>query len=723
MKIGRASAALAALFLLQELSRAQSSPKPFTPEDMLGVVEFVPGTGPVISAEGGWIAYATADPGLESNILARHPDSFLWVVRPGGNPARIAPGDYADTPVWSPNGKHLAFYRNHAGRRQLCIWTAETNSVREMGDFFPKDVSLWSSDAYAPKWAADGTIVYPILTPSPTQPDPESLLVHSTDAVVPGDMPFTDWRKWTLAAVDVKSGHSRLLNPEPVPLTRFAISPDGNFVLFRAIQPETLALFRQQKSQDWIVPMVNREAPHAVLEGRSPAWVIFSGDSKRLLFPERGKLRSINFTGGNDEIVSEDFPERSRDPQESSSGWLAVLAARPGTGPHDTKMYSILEPVWDVVVAKPGERKPRNLTEEEKNTQNSNLVWTTDGKSLFFHSENQQTYRESIRRWRPGGAAGETIYAADRAIRFLDASQDGSKLVFGAMSSKAPEDGYLLEDGQAEPRRITDLNPQLATFHFEDPRVIHYFSADGDPLEGLLYLPRGTNAEHRVPVVTYVYEKLSPSKNHFNAEAQWHVSHGYGYLMPDVLIKDGYTGDSFVKCVVPAVNAVRGIDLTTGKFGITGGSFGGYAGLFLISHSDIFAAAVLRAPPSDFFSTWGDGRDRDIWTIETGQARTSGTPWSNRRGYIENSPFFEADQIHTPVLIVHGKADFTVPFQQGIMMFSALRALHRTADFLIYRDAEHSIVRGSRFRFLDFHGHTMDWWDRFLRGGTDGRHT
>jgi dipeptidyl aminopeptidase/acylaminoacyl peptidase len=219
-----------------------------------------------------------------------------------------------------------------------------------------------------------------------------------------------------------------------------------------------------------------------------------------------------------------------------------------------------------------------------------------------------------------------------------------------------------------------------------------------------------------------VYEELSSSRNHFNAEAQWHVSHGYGYLMPDVLIKAGYTGDSFVNSVVPAVNAVRGMDITTGKFGITGGSFGGYAGLFLISHSNIFAAAVLRAPPSDFFGTRGDGRDRDIWTIETGQARTTGTPWTNRDGYIENSPFFEAHRVHTPVLFVHGKADFTVPFQQGMMMFSALRALHRTADFLIYRDAEHSIVRGSRFRFLDFHQHAMDWWDRYLRdGGSDGR--
>jgi dipeptidyl aminopeptidase/acylaminoacyl peptidase len=184
--------------------------------------------------------------------------------------------------------------------------------------------------------------------------------------------------------------------------------------------------------------------------------------------------------------------------------------------------------------------------------------------------------------------------------------------------------------------------------------------------------------------------------------------------MPDVLITVGHTGDSFVKSVVPAVNYARGLDFLDGRFGITGGSFGGYAGLFLISHSDIFAAAVLRAPPSEFFSTWGDGRDRDIWTIETGQARTGVSPWQNPMAYIENSPFFSADRVHTPVLIMHGEKDYTVPTQQGEMMFHALRYLKRPAELVLYREGDHSIVRGSREDYLDYYQRTMDWWRKYL---------
>ncbi len=77
-------AVLAAVFL-PGLLCAQEAPRPFTPKDMLGIVEFVSGSFPTVSPGGAWVAYATADPTLESNILARHPDGFLWVVKPRGH--------------------------------------------------------------------------------------------------------------------------------------------------------------------------------------------------------------------------------------------------------------------------------------------------------------------------------------------------------------------------------------------------------------------------------------------------------------------------------------------------------------------------------------------------------------------------------------------------------------------------------------------------------------
>jgi dipeptidyl aminopeptidase/acylaminoacyl peptidase len=712
----RALAILVAVCLFPWRSPAQTQTKTFAPQDMLNIVDFIPGSEPVLSPDGAWVAYATKDPSLESNILSEHPDGFLWVAKIGEKPVRIADGDYGDTPVWSPNGKDLAFIRTSKGRSQLCVWNAASGKVKELGESFPKDNALWPTQALAPVWNLNGdTIVFASVVPAPPPTDPETQYVKGNDPVMPGDLPFLDLRTWTLFAVNVASNKSRALTSQPVPVVHFSLSHDGSRVLYRAIVPETQNLFRHEKFQEWIVPADGSQAPQALLQGSSPSWMVFSADGHSLLYPEKGALHSMDVSGGNDKVVVENFPALSRDPQVSSAGWLAVIAARAGTAPTDTKMYTIIEPTWDVLVVKPGQAAPPALTGSEKETQNGELAWSADGKALFYRSDDEQTYRETIHRWQADSGTSAAIYSADRSIHALSPSRDGSVLAFTAQSATAPDDGYLLESGKTEARRITDVNPQLAAFAFQAPRMFRFYNADGVQLQGMLFLPAGTDTNHRVPIVTLVYEKLSPFKNQFQPDAQWYVSNGYGYLMPDVLVKTKYLAEAYLNCVVPAVNAVREMDVSTGKFGISGGSLGGLAGLALISRSDIFAAAVLDAPPSDYFSTWGDGRDRDIWTIEDGQGRAAGTPWEQRDVYIDNSAFFHADRVHTPVLIVHGKADFTVPFQQGMMEFSALRALHKNAELLIYRDADHSIFRGSRFRFIDFREQSMKWWERYMR--------
>jgi dipeptidyl aminopeptidase/acylaminoacyl peptidase len=700
--------------LLPVFLSAQTTSATFTPQDMLQVRGFVPGSEAAVSPDGSSIAYATTDTSLQSNILAAHPDGFLWVTAKDGKPVRIAGSDYADTPVWSPDSSKIAFFRTHEMHRRVCVWSASDGAIVEIGEDFPKDTSLWASPRPAPQWSADGkTLIYPSLEPIPATPEPESQLIHSTDAAMPFDKPFNDIRTWTLWAADAPAGKVHRLTPGPVALVFFSISPDGSSVLYRAKVPETISLFRHERSQDWIIPMDGVKPPQPLLEGRTPAWIVFSPSGKELIFPEKGKLRSIDRSGMNEKVVVEKFPEKTRSPLAARNGWLAFLAGRPGTGPTDPKMYSILEPTWDVALLHVGADKLQIVTAGDKDAQNSDLAWSGDGSRLFFRSVDGTTYRETIGRWNAADGKREAIYSADKAMRALSISDSGAEVVFTSMSATSPENGYELKQG--EPAPVADLNPQMAKFAFVTPKMFGYYSEDGDPLEALLYLPAGTDANHPVPVVTYTYEKLTPYRNRFDAEAQWYVSHGYGFLMPDVLIKVGHLSESYVKSVVPAVNAVRAMNVTTGRFSITGGSLGGLAGLSLISHTDIFTAAVLRAPPSDYFSTWGDGRDRDVWTIEAGQGRAAGTPWDHREAYIENSPFFVADNVHTPVLIVHGEADFTVPFQQGLMMFSALRALHRTADMLIYRDGEHSIVRGSSFRFIDFHEHTMEWWEKYLK--------
>ena len=691
----------------------------FGPRDMLQVASFAEGSQPVISPNGEWVAYAVADKTDESNILARHPTAFLWVVSArGGAPRPVLPGgEHADTPVWSPDGSRLAFLSTRDGRAQPMVWDVTSGTTRALGDPFAQDRSVWSSEGLGPHWTPDGkTLVVAALEPAAAIVEkPRTTVIRGSDAVVPGDIFFVDKRAWRIVAIDAAGGQTHPVTDKPFALRSLAISPDGRNALFRAVTPETLGHFRAEKIESWIVPLSGSGGPRPAASGKEPRWLTFSPDGRELLYADANQLHARSIDSGADRVVAENLPASTRSAAVApQSKWLSVLAARPGTGPKDRDMYSILQPVEDVLAIDLASGKSHRLTAQDREDEVSPLVWSRDGRAMFYRTVNPATFRETIYRWIAGESAPTPLFSADQEISHISASADGRALGFTAMNATQPTDGFTLNTTEKEPRAVTHLNPQLSSFHFVAPEIFDYYSEDGDPLRALLYKPEGTGAGHRVSVVTYVYEKLSPMKNRFNPEAQMHVTSGYAYLMPDVLVKVGRTGESFVKSVVPAVNAVRSMGFTTGKFGITGGSFGGYAGLFLISHVDVFAAAVLRAPPSEFFSTWADGRDRDIWTIDNGQARANGSPWQSQQSYIANSPFFSADRVHTPVLIMHGEKDYTVPTQQGEMMFYALRYLKRPVELVLYREGDHSIVRGSRDDYLDYYQRTLDWWKKYL---------
>src|SRR5439155_19777241 len=204
-----------------------------------------------------------------------------------------------------------------------------------------------------------------------------------------------------------------------------------------------------------------------------------------------------------------------------------------------------------------------------------------------------------------------------------------------------------------------------------------------------VWSPDGTRFAALVADPTVIDPEIEPVKPGMYTIAQPFM--GYAMLMPNVKIKVGQTADSYEKCVVPAVNAVREMGFTSGRFGLWGHSFGAYATSNLITRTNIFAAAVSGATPPELFGNWASGRDRDSRNIETGQARMGGSPFEYPERYLSQSAFFHLDQATTPVLILHGEKDLTILFGEGEMMFYALRQLGKTAEFVSYANGDHSL--------------------------------
>ena len=277
-----------------------------------------------------------------------------------------------------------------------------------------------------------------------------------------------------------------------------------------------------------------------------------------------------------------------------------------------------------------------------------------------------------------------------------------------------PDDLWLVGTG-GQRTRITDLNSQLSRFKFSKPELFYYTNADGERLGALLYKPAGVSPNEKIPVITWIYEKMTPAIHRFNARDQMFISHGYAMLMPNVKVKVGRTADSFEKCVVPAVNAVREMGFTNGRFGLWGHSFGAYATSNLITRTDIFSAAVSGATPPELNRNWASGRDRDSRNIETGQARMGGSPFEYPERYHSQSAFFHLNQVNTPVLILHGEKDLTILFGEGEMMFYALRQLGKTAEFVAYANGDHSLSQAFARRCLDVNNRILEWFARYLK--------
>ena len=205
---------------------AQTSPV-FTAEDMLAIRGFAGGQPVAVSSSGRWIAYVLTDRDDEWNVQEPRPTGYVHVQalgsgRPGAARALTSGAAHSAFPVWSPDGRRLAFIREEQGRGRAVVWDAERDQMMPVGDPFTARIYL------APQWDPSGKvlIVAAALPDPPAQPY-RVRSVKTADPRIPGDQFFTDERKAVLTAIDLASGASTALARTPIVLRSFRLSPTG----------------------------------------------------------------------------------------------------------------------------------------------------------------------------------------------------------------------------------------------------------------------------------------------------------------------------------------------------------------------------------------------------------------------------------------------------------------------------------------------------------------
>ncbi len=195
------------------------------------------------------------------------------------------------------------------------------------------------------------------------------------------------------------------------------------------------------------------------------------------------------------------------------------------------------------------------------------------------------------------------------------------------------------------------------------------------------------------------------------------MSRGYVLFVPDIPYELGHPGESALDAVIPGVLSIleHGF-VDRNRIGVQGHSWGGYQISWMITRSNLFAAAEAGAPVVNMTSAyggirWGTGMVRQFQYEQT-QSRIGGTLWDRPLEYLDNSPLFQADKIETPLLMMHNDEDTAVPWYQGIEMFAAMRRLGKPTWLLNYNGEPHGLRREANRR--DFAIRMQQFFDHYL---------
>ena len=408
------------------------------------------------------------------------------------------------------------------------------------------------------------------------------------------------------------------------------------------------------------------------------------------------------------------------------------------TGDGDLLLYDRND-IW--VVDPAGRRAPRNLTEgvgRERDLRFRYVQLDDEQESIpvdepmLLSTFDRTTkasgyYRDAV----SGSDRPQELVMLDERFGFrLSKAEDADVVVFTRESFRQFPDLWASSLSFRDMRKLSDANPQMAEYRWGTAELVHWRSTDGKPLDGILYKPDGFDPSQRYPMMVYFYETMSDNLHGFqqpgpggsSVSVSFYVSRGYVVFVPDIHYRIGHPGESALDCVVPGVLSVLAMGFVDPeRIGVQGHSWGGYQIAYLVTQTNIFAAAEAGAPVSNMTSAyggirWGTGMSR-MFQYERTQSRIGATLWDAEPLYIENSPLFRANKIETPVLMLHNDEDSAVPWYQGIEFFVALRRLGKPVWLLNYNGEPHGLVKYQNRK--DFAVRMQQFFDHYLTGAPE----
>ncbi len=346
-------------------------------------------------------------------------------------------------------------------------------------------------------------------------------------------------------------------------------------------------------------------------------------------------------------------------------------------------------------------------------------------EDLYLSARGDKTKESGFYRLSPDGKRHRLIFD-NCYISGLRKAKDTDKLVYRYETYSDSPDLFATNSMFRKKEQLTNTNPWQAEYNWGKSELISYTNKDGKELQGALYYPANYEEGKQYPMIVYIYEirstgvhgYVSPSpKSAYNTTN--YTTDGFFVFQPDIVYKTNHPGESAAECVIPAVEKVIETGMIDkGKIALMGHSWGAYQTSFIITQTNLFAAAIAGAPLIDMISMyneiyWNSGSpNQQIFEISQGRLRDPW--WELMDEYMDNSPMFNAAEITTPLLVTFGNKDGAVDWHQGIEMFTTMRRMEKPFIMLVYEGENHGLRKDENM--LDYSIKVKQFIDHYLLG-------
>lgn len=540
---------------------------------------------------------------------------------------------------------------------------------------------------------------------------------------------------------------------ENVPDGNVSFTPDGKYLVYynQVDGPEDTGVMRRVKTQDDRIPgdrdrsyLMRYDIARGVAQpltygGASTVLLDFSRDGRKMLYLAAYQTPS-EYPFYLNSIIEMDMTTLKTDTIIKDNGYVSAAIYSPdakqlfvtgspqafgdlGVNAGDAEIPNAFDNQGYIYTIADGSVKA--VTRDFDPSLQGEKIWNAATGKIYFLGETG--FHKYVYELDPkSGKISQLESKIGSVTNYSIGEEHGTWLAYTGGDFTDTGMGYVMNLRTGKSRLIADpMASTLAGIEFGKMEPWQFTASDGTLIDGYMCLPPEFDPNKKYPLIVYYYGGTSPSTAamHHLYSPQVFASRDYVVYVVNPSGTTGY-GQEFSARHVNAWGKRTADDIIEGvkkfckehsfvdekKIGCLGASYGGFMTQYLQTQTDIFAAAVSHAGISNVTSYWGEG----YWGYSYNSiAAAKSYPWTDPELYTKQGSLFNADKIHTPLLLLHGKLDTNVPIGESIQLFNALRILGRDVEFITVEDENHVISNFDRKQA--WQNTIMAWFAKYLQ--------